>query len=248
MRYCFDIDGTLCHTPYDEFGKPDYENAKPFPFMVENVNKLYDEGNYIIVQTARGKQSGIDHTELTKTQLNEWGYKYHEFFPMFCKPTADIFVDDKAINVEDWKREQPLRKGIIGGAFDIIHPGYVRMFRDAKKYCNHLTIALHNDPSTEREYKLKPIHSLSERTEILLSMKNVDGIVYYSTEDEFLDYLRSTKYDIRFIGDDYKNGSYTGKDIDIDIIWLERQNHNYSTTNLKTKIYESIKVKNGENV
>ena len=248
MRYCFDIDATLCHTPNNSLGKPDYNNAQPFPFMVEQVNRLYEEGNYIIFQTARGKGSGIDHTDLTKKQLDDWGYKYHELFPMFCKPNADIFIDDKAVNVEDWKKKQPLKNGIIGGAFDVIHPGYVRMFRDAKQYCNHLTIALHEDPSTEREYKLKPIHSLTERTEILLSMKNVDSVVYYSSEEEFLSYLRSKKYNIRFIGDDYKNGFYTGKDIDIDIIWLERENHNYSTTKLKKKIYESIKVKNGENV
>jgi glycerol-3-phosphate cytidylyltransferase len=243
MRYCFDIDGTLCNTPYNELGKPDYKNATPFPFMVEQVNRLYDEGHYIIMQTARGKGSGIDWTEYTKEQLNKWGYKYHELFPMFCKPTADIFIDDKGVNVEDWKRTQPSKIGIIAGAFDIIHPGYVRMFRDAKEYCNHLTLALHNDPSTERSHKLKPVHSLSERTEILLSMRDVDSIVYYSTEEEFLDYLRSGKYDIRFIGTDYKDGSYTGKDIDIKIVWLDRDNHNYSTTKLKTEIYKSIKLK-----
>lgn len=246
MRYCFDIDGTLCDTPNNELGKPDYVNAKPFPFMVDQVNRLYDEGNYIIMQTARGKGSGIDHTELTKKQLDEWGYKYHELFPMFCKPTADIFVDDKAINVEDWKKSQPLKIGIIAGAFDIIHPGYVRMFRDAKQYCNHLTVALHRDPSTERRHKLKPVHSMSERTEILLSMKDVDSVVYYSDEEEFLDYLRSGKYDVRFIGSDYINGSYTGKDIDIKIVWIDRDNHNYSTTKLKEKIHESIELKSGK--
>jgi len=243
MRYCFDIDGTLCYTPNNHLGKPDYVNAKPFPFMVEEVNRLYDDGHYIIMQTARGKGSGIDHTELTKTQLSEWGYKYHELFPMFCKPTADIFVDDKGINVENWKKQQPVKRGIVAGAFDIIHPGYVRMFKDAKKHCNHLTIALHNDPSTERSYKLKPVHSISERTEILLSMRDVDSVVYYSTEEEFLNYLRNKKYHIRFIGTDYKDGSYTGKDIDIKIIWLNRDNHNYSTTKLKKEIYESIKLK-----
>jgi len=246
MRYCFDIDGTLCDTPNNEKGKPDYVNAKPFPFMVEQVNRLYDQGNYIIMQTARGKGSGIDHTELTKKQLDEWGYKYHELFPMFCKPTADIFIDDKGINVENWKKKQPLKKGIIAGAFDIIHPGYVRMFHDAKQHCNHLTVALHIDPSTERGHKLSPIHSAPERTEILLSMKDIDSIVYYSKEEEFLNYLRSGEYSIRFLGTDYKDGSYSGKDIDIDIVWLDRESHNYSTTRLKTQIYESIILKKKE--
>ena len=45
MRYCFDIDGTLCYTPNNEKGKPDYLNAKPFSFMVQQVNRLYDEGD-----------------------------------------------------------------------------------------------------------------------------------------------------------------------------------------------------------
>jgi cytidyltransferase-like protein len=240
MRYCFDIDGTLCYTPNKENGNPDYENAQPFSFMVKQVNRLYDEGNYIIMQTARGKGSGIDHTKLTKKQLSDWGFKYHELFPMFCKPTADIFIDDKGVNVEDWKKQQPLKRGIIAGAFDIIHPGYVRMFKDSKKYCNHLTIALHVDPSLERKHKLEPVHSIAERTEILLSMKNIDSVVYYSVEDEFHDYLKSGKYQVRFLGTDYQDGSYSGKEINIDIIWLDRQSHNYSSTKLKTQIYESI--------
>lgn len=246
MRYCFDIDGTLCETPNNELGKPDYVNAQPIPFMVEQVNKLYDEGHYIIMQTARGKGSGIDHTELTKRQLDSWGYKYHELFPMFCKPTADIFIDDKGINVEDWKKSLRLKDGIIAGAFDVIHPGYVRMFKEAKKYCNHLTVALHIDPSTERSHKLKPVHSAMERTEILLSLRDVDGVVYYFSEEDFHEHLRSGNFDIRFLGTDYKDGSYTGKDIDIEVVWLDRESHNYSSTKLKNDIYESIRLKKME--
>jgi len=243
MRYCFDIDGTLCYTPNNEKGKPDYINAAPYPFMVEKVNRLYDDGNYIIMQTARGKGSGIDHTELTKKQLGEWGYKYHELFPMFCKPTADIFVDDKAVNVVDWAASQPKVKGIIAGAFDVIHPGYIRMFRDARFHCNHLTVALHRDPSLERSHKLKPVHSVTERIEILSSIRYIDSVIVYELEEEYLNYLRSGKYDIRFLGTDYKLSEYTGKDIDIKISWLDRDSHNYSTTKLKTEIYESIHLK-----
>jgi glycerol-3-phosphate cytidylyltransferase len=243
MIYCFDIDGTLCDTPNNEFGKPDYVNAKPVPFMVEQVNRLYDEGNHIIMQTARGKGSGIDHTELTKKQLNEWGYKYHELFPMFCKPTADIFIDDKGINVEDWKNTQPLKCGIIASAFDVIHPGYIRMFKDAKLYCNHLTVALHEDPSVERSIKLKPVQTVEERKEILQSIRYVDNVVTYKVEEEYLNYLKSGEYNVRFLGTDYKTRPYTGPEIPIDIVWLDRESHEYSSTRLKTQIYESVKAK-----
>lgn len=238
MRYCFDIDGTLCYTPNNELGKPNYINAQPIPFMIEQVNFLYDGGHYIIMQTARGKGSGIDWTDYTKKQLDKWGYKYHELFPMFCKPTADIFVDDKAINVEDWKKQQPQVKGIIAGAFDLIHPGYIKMFRECKTHCNHLTVSLHENPSIERLNKLPPVHSIQERKEILKSIKYVDDIVVYQNENEFHSYLSSGKYNIRFLGDDYLDGSYTGKDINIKIIFIDRS-HNYSTTELKRKIFKS---------
>ena len=239
MKYCFDLDGTICDTPLrKEDLKPGYLEATPFPFMVEQVNRLFDEGNHIIIMTARGRGSGIDWTGLTVQQLDRWGVKYHELEPMFHKPTADIFIDDKAINVEEWKKTVPPKKGIIAGAFDVIHPGYIRMFKEATDYCNHLTVALHEDPSTERKHKLKPVQTVEERKEILLAIQYVDDVVVYQKEETFHEYLKH--YDIRFLGTDYRDGSYTGKDLSIDIIWLTR-NHDYSTTKLKTDIYNSVK-------
>ena len=238
MKYCFDIDGTLCHTPSDPDGhNVRYWDAEPYPFMVEQVNRLYDEGHKIILMTARGRGSRKDWTELTRKQMDWWGIKYHEIEPMFHKPTADLFVDDKGIDVEEWKKLQPPKKGIVAGAFDIIHPGYVRMFKDCKKNCNHLTVALHEDPSMARPNKMKPVQSLEDRKEILRSIRYIDDIVVYQAEDTLLSYFKD--YDIRFIGDDYSDGSYTGKHIDIQVNFISRD-HGYSTTKLKTKIYESL--------
>ena len=238
MKYCFDLDGTLCDTPSDPDGhNVRYWDAEPFPYMIDQVNRLYDEGNKIIIMTARGRGSGKNWTELTREQLDRWGIKYHELEPMFHKPTADLFVDDKGINSEEWKKQQPLKKGIVGGAFDLIHPGYIRMFKDAKDFCNHLTVALHEDPSMARPHKLKPVQSLEDRKEILRSIKYVDDIVVYQAEDTFLSYLED--YDIRFLGTDYVDGSYTGKDIPIDIVFLKRE-HGYSTTRLKENIHQSV--------
>ena len=242
MKYCFDLDGTICNTPCDPDGHNQrYWDSTPIPFMVETVNRLYDEGNKIIIMTARGRGSGKDWTGLTQEFLERWGVKYHELEPMFHKPSADIFIDDKGANVEDWIKTQPQRKGIIAGAFDVMHPGYIRMFADAKQHCNHLTVALHEDPSMARPHKLKPVQSVEERKEILKAIKYVDDVVVYQAEDTFLSYLDD--YDIRFLGTDYKDGSYTGKDIDIEIVWLDRENHDYSSTRLKTQIHQSVNKK-----
>ena len=123
----------------------------------------------------------------------------------------------------------------------MMHPGYIRMFRDAKMHCNHLTVALHEDPSWARPYKLKPVQSVEERKEILKAIKYIDDVVVYQAEDTFLSYL--SDYDIRFLGTDYKDGSYSGTDNPIKIVWLDREDHNYSSTRLKTQIHRSVNEK-----
>ena len=238
MNYCFDLDGTICNTPTKD-DKPAYLDSNPIPFMVEQVNQLFDEGHKIIIMTARGRGSGKDWTDWTTKQLDMWGVKYHELEPMFHKPTADLFIDDKGINVEDWKKTRPEKKGIIAGNFDVMHPGYIRMFKEAKEHCNHLTVALHEDPSMARPHKLKPVQTVEERREILLALRDVDDVVVYQAEETFLSYLKD--YEIRFLGTDYLDGSYTGKDIAIDVVFLNR-NHGYSNTKLKTDIYNSVKT------
>ena len=63
-------------------------------------------------------------------------------------------------------------------------------------------------------------------------------MVVYQAEETFLSYLED--YEIRFLGTDYMDGSYTGKDNPIDIVWLDREGHDYSSTKLKTQIFESV--------
>ena len=93
--YCFDIDGTICINTNGA-----YEGAIPYPDRIKKVNALYEAGDQIILFTARGSQTGIDWSEITKKQLYEWGVNYHQL--LFGKPHADIFIDDKAINDKDW--------------------------------------------------------------------------------------------------------------------------------------------------
>jgi ribonucleotide monophosphatase NagD (HAD superfamily) len=97
MIYCFDIDGTLC-TNTDG----DYESAEPFPDVIEAINALFEQGHRILLNTARGGTTKIDWTETTKRQLDEWGVRYHEL--TFGKPSADVFIDDRAINAVSWRR------------------------------------------------------------------------------------------------------------------------------------------------
>ena len=131
----------------------------------------------------------------------------------------------------------PFRKiGIIAGNFDVIHPGYVRFFKDAKENaCDVLTIALHVDPTIERPNKAKPILTAEERTEILLSIRYVDKVLYYNTEKELEVLLAAIPDHIRIIGTDYEGADFTGKSL-ADKIYYHNRNHGWSTTRFKTEI------------
>ena len=132
-----------------------------------------------------------------------------------------------------------MKIGFLAGAFDVIHPGYIRMFKDAKTVCDYLIVGLHEDPSRARpDTKIKPVHTLDEREEILLSIRYVDQVIRYKTEQDLLWILENTKIDVRILGSDYKDKGYTGKDFDIEVHFHNR-NHNYSTTKLKQKIKET---------
>ena len=95
--YCIDLDGTLCTQTYD--GK--YEDAQPIEKAIKEVNRLFESGCKIIIDTARGSSSRIDWKDLTISQLKTWNVKYHELY-VGRKISADVFIDDKAINAYDW--------------------------------------------------------------------------------------------------------------------------------------------------
>jgi len=86
-----DIDNTIAET-----NGMDYENSKPIMDRINKINNLHDDGNTIVYWTARGSVSGIDYSELTKKQFEEWGVKYHDL--KFGKPAYDLFIDDKNIH------------------------------------------------------------------------------------------------------------------------------------------------------
>ena len=131
------------------------------------------------------------------------------------------------------------KTGVIAGNFDVIHPGYIKMFKECKRYCENFIILLHTDPSIERPEKLKPILSVDERVEVLYSIKYIDSVITYTYESDLLDVLEGIRPDIRFLGDDYRGRTYTGFELNIPIHYLNRD-HGWSTTKFKKLIADSI--------
>lgn len=131
--------------------------------------------------------------------------------------------------------------GIIAGAFDVIHPGYILAFMEAKQQCRELVVCLHADPSVERPEKMRPILSVPERMMILQSIRYVDRVIAYETEKDFLAILKEVNPGIRFLGQDYSVGidNITGTELNIPIHFLDRS-HGWSSTKFKTLVAKSL--------
>lgn len=134
------------------------------------------------------------------------------------------------------------KTGVIAGSFDLIHPGYTRMFEEAKeKACDKLIVLLQDDPTVDRPSKCKPVQTWDERAEILRSIRWVDDVWRYCTERELYDLLlaRKDEISVRILGSDYVGKSYNGDDLDIPVYYCDRS-HAYSLTDLKERVATSM--------
>jgi len=89
--YVFDLDGTIC----EERKTFEKSLAAPKQDVIDLVNKLFDDGNTIIIYTARS----WSEFKITEHWLKEKDVKYNVL--MCGKPIYDVWIDDRAMNVED---------------------------------------------------------------------------------------------------------------------------------------------------
>ena len=130
--------------------------------------------------------------------------------------------------------------GCTAGNFDLLHPGYINCFKDAKNYWDKFYVFLQIDPSAHRKSKYKPVIPVYDRYKALKAIRYVDEVFTYQTEEELYNLIKFWKPDIRILGEDYigddgKSIPFTGDDLPPRIIYTTRS-HGWSTTRLKDLI------------
>ena len=107
ITFCFDIDNTICKTVLS-----DYKSSKPNKSAIKIINKLYEKGHIIKINTARYMRRKKDNFHKSKkqgykktfNQLKKWGLKFHKLF--LNKPSSDIYIDDKSYGYDNmWKQK-----------------------------------------------------------------------------------------------------------------------------------------------
>lgn len=97
-----------------------------------------------------------------------------------------------------------LKKGLTCSAFDLFHAGHVAMLEEAKKQCDYLIAALQTNPQIDRPEKNAPLQSVVERYIQLSGCKYIDEIIPYETEEDLLDLMQLLDFNVRIIGDEYR--------------------------------------------
>tara|TARA_R100000908_G_scaffold11031_1_gene4009 strand:- start:943 stop:1353 length:411 start_codon:yes stop_codon:yes gene_type:complete len=135
-----------------------------------------------------------------------------------------------------------MKVGFTCSTFDLLHAGHVQMLREAKSVCDYLIVGLQIDPTIDRNEKNKPIQTIVERYIQLQSVKYVDELITYSTEEDLEDILAMYKLDIRIMGVEYRNKDFTGKDLcrkrGIQLYFNQRD-HRFSTSDLRARVKDN---------
>ncbi|GHE33141.1 adenylyltransferase/cytidyltransferase family protein [Sphingobacterium griseoflavum] len=139
-----------------------------------------------------------------------------------------------------------MKIGITFSAFDLLHAGHIKMLEDAKDQCDYLICGLQTDPTLDRPEKNKPTQTVFERYMQLRGCKHVDKIVPYATEQDLEDILRSFKFHVRILGDEYMDKNFTGRayceEKGVELYFNRRENR-FSSSSLRKIIATKEEVK-----
>ena len=129
-----------------------------------------------------------------------------------------------------------MKKGITFGAFDLFHAGHVMMLEEAKTVCDHLIVCIQSDPSLDRKEKNKPVQSIVEREIQVYGCRFTDEVIIYDTEAELLEILDTVDWDVRILGEEYKNKDFTGREQTLNKCHFNKRPHNFSSSELRKRV------------
>lgn len=135
---------------------------------------------------------------------------------------------------------------LIGGCFDIIHPGHIEFLKRAKSLGGSTVILLESDKSVQqRKGQNRPIYHQKERAKILCAFTYVDLVImipYMSTDEQYFKLVKKIKPGIIAItkGDELKKVKQRqAKIVNAKLIEIMNRDPKYSTSTVISKAQKS---------
>ena len=117
------------------------------------------------------------------------------------------------------------------GCFDILHPGHIKILKEAKKKADILIVGLNSNISVKKiKGPQRPILSQSARAKILESIKYVDYVVIFNEKTPY-NLIKRIKPDYLIKGADWTKEKVVGGNLAKNV-FLVKLKKGYSTTNI----------------
>jgi D-beta-D-heptose 7-phosphate kinase/D-beta-D-heptose 1-phosphate adenosyltransferase len=100
----------------------------------------------------------------------------------------------------------------VNGTFDIVHIGHIRLLEYARQF-GTVKVGLDTDERIkQKKGNNRPYNSLKDRMDFISSIRYVDSVAFFSSDDELVQLIKEYQPDIMVIGDDYTYEQIIGKE------------------------------------
>lgn len=125
-----------------------------------------------------------------------------------------------------------MKKVFVNGSFDLLHTGHLDVLFYAKTLGDHLHVAIDTDERIAEHKGLdRPVNPLYIRKAIMQSLKPVDSVSVFGSDEELINTIRAVSPDIMVKGSDWRGKRVIGEEYCGKVIFYERVN-NESTTKI----------------
>lgn len=91
----------------------------------------------------------------------------------------------------------------LGGTFDILHPGHIKLFRWAKRAFGKVYVAVNTDEFIERYKGKAPAMNFEQRVDVLRELRSVDGVVTNTGDEDSKPSILTVMPDVIVVGSDW---------------------------------------------
>ena len=127
----------------------------------------------------------------------------------------------------------------INGCFDVLHMGHIKLFRRALQMGMRVIVGVDTDERIrEAKGEGRPVNDLHNRIDFLRSIKYVDMIHSFGTDEELSKLIEDYLPRYMLIGDDYKDKEIIGSKWIKEIIYVPRY-QGLSSSNIINGTYKT---------
>jgi len=125
-----------------------------------------------------------------------------------------------------------MKKIVVNGTFDVIHPGHLALLNYAKSLGDFLVVAIDADSRVKQlKGPQRPINNQNERKLLLENLKAVDQVFVFNSSEELVDIIKQCAIMVK--GSDYKGKSVLGE-ADCQVIYFDRIDEYSSTKKIQS--------------